>query len=136
MNISSRLHMGILFCAVACAGLFLAGCGNARPNISLKTDYQAVFLDNGQVFFGRLENAGSAYPLLRDVFYVQSSVNKETKQVKNVLMKRGSEGHGPDRMYINARHIVVIEPVSPDSKVAQLIKEAKTARPGRQENAR
>lgn len=124
--------MGILFCAVS----LLAGCGHARPDISLKTDYQAVFLDNGQVFFGRLENAGSAYPLLRDVFYVQGSVDKETKQVKNVLMKRGSEWHGPDRMYINARHIVVIEPVSPDSKVAQLIKEAKTARPGRQENAR
>lgn len=135
--IFSRLQLKLVSCAfvVACAGSFLAGCGNTHRDISLKTDYQAVFLDNGQVFFGKLENAGSSYPSLRDVFYVQGSVNQETKQVKNILVKRGSEWHGPDRMYINAGHIVLIEPVSPDSKVAQLIKEAKAGKPAKQQNA-
>jgi hypothetical protein len=84
-----------------------------------------VFLDNGQIFFGKLDNAGSDYPLLRDIFYVQSQQNPETKQVKSILIKRGNEWHGPDMMYINSKHIIVIEPVSPDSRVAQLIKEAK-----------
>lgn len=35
------------------------------------------------------------------------------------------EWDGPDRMYVNARHIVMVEPVSLDSKVAQLIAETK-----------
>jgi hypothetical protein len=63
--------------------------------------------------------------MLTDVFYVQSSVNQETKAVTNVLVKRGKELHGPQFMYINAKSILVIEPVSPDSQVAKLIKEAK-----------
>ena len=32
-------------------------------------------------------------------------------------------------MRLNAQHIVVIEPVAPDSRVAQLIREAKAPRP-------
>ncbi len=35
---------------------------------------------------------------------------------------------GPDRMVLNAKHIVLIEPVSPDSKVAPLIAESKKER--------
>jgi hypothetical protein len=101
----------------------LIGCKDTTPKFT--TEYQAVFMDNGQVFFGKLEQAGSDYPLLRDVYYVQSQSNPETKQVTSMLIKRGKEWHSPDVMYLNARHIVVIEPVAPDSRVAQLIKEAK-----------
>jgi hypothetical protein len=105
----------------------LAGCSGLRREAApvLDTPYQAVLLDTGQVYFGKLEGAGSEYPVLRDVFYVQSSVNQETKQVTNVLVRRGKEWHAPDRMIFNARHIVLIEPVGPESKVAQLIADAK-----------
>src|SRR5208337_1886790 len=48
---------------------------------------------------------------------------------RNILVKRGNEWHGPEYMYVNASHIVVMEPVSPTSRMAQLIKEAKTAQP-------
>ncbi len=34
------------------------------------------------------------------------------------------EWHGPDRMILNATHILFIEPVSPDSQVAKLIEDA------------
>ncbi|MEN6475245.1 MAG: hypothetical protein ABFD81_14620 [Syntrophaceae bacterium] len=105
------------------------GCSE-KSKIVLTTEYQAVFLDNGQAFFGKLENSDSPYPLLKDVFYIQQEVNKKTKEVKNTLVKRGSEWHGPDHMYINAEHIVLIEPVSADSKVAQLIKESKAQTKG------
>jgi hypothetical protein len=44
--------------------------------------------------------------------------------VSNVLVKRGKELHGPDRMYLNPNSIVFVEPVGTDSKVAQLISEA------------
>jgi len=41
-----------------------------------------------------------------------------------MLVKRGKELHGPDRMYLNANSIVFVEPVGADSKVAQLVSEA------------
>ena len=108
--------------------LLLPGCGRQSPD--LKTEYQAVFLANGQAFIGKLEGAGTDYPLLKDVFYIQSGVNQETKQVTNVLVKRGKELHGPEFMYINARSILMIEPVAADSQVAKLIKEAKAQKNG------
>jgi hypothetical protein len=102
--------------------LCISGCG--RDKLDLKSEYQAVFLINGQTFIGKLTGAGTDYPMLSDVFYIQSAVNPETKAVTNVLVKRGKELHGPQFMYINAKNILIIEPVSPDSQVAKLIKEA------------
>jgi len=87
--------------------------------------YYAVLLSNGSVYFGQLEGLGSAYPVLKDVYYVQSNVNQETKAVTNALVKRGKEWHGPDRMIINEKSIVFIEPVGKGSRVAQLIDESK-----------
>ncbi len=62
--------------------------------------------------------------MLTDVFYIVSKTNPDTKEVTNVLVKRGKELHGPDRMYLNPNQIIFVEPVGPDSKVAQLINEA------------
>ena len=110
--------------------LLISACGRSDQKLTFSTEYQAVFLDNGQVFYGKLENAGSAYPSLKDAFYVQTQTNPETKEVRTILIKRGNEWHGPDMMYINSRHIVAMEPVSPTSRVAQLIKEAKAQKSG------
>ncbi|MBI4709504.1 MAG: hypothetical protein HY806_07540 [Nitrospirae bacterium] len=112
--------------SVLCSILFFQGCNNLKSSsIKFQSEYQVVFLDNGQAFFGKLEGAGSSYPVLKDVYYVQSQTNPETKQVNSILIKRGKEWHSPDIMYLNAKHIVLIEPVSSDSRVAQLIEEAK-----------
>jgi hypothetical protein len=92
---------------------------------AMTTPYQAVLLSNGSAYFGRLEGLGTAYPVLREVFYVQSVQDQNTKQVSNILVKRGKEWHAPDRMIINANMIVLVEPVSPGSRVAQLIAQAK-----------
>ena len=82
-------------------------------------------LTNGSVYFGHLEGLGTAFPVLRDVYYVQSAQKPENKGVANILVKRGKEWHGPDRMIIAEKSIVFLEPVGPDSKVAQLIAESK-----------
>jgi hypothetical protein len=76
------------------------------------------------VYYGRLSGWGTSNPVLTDVFYIMSKTNPDTKQVSNVLIKRGKELHGPDRMYLNPNQIILVEPVGPDSKVAQLITEA------------
>jgi hypothetical protein len=106
---------------------FLSGCGGAgSQKINFKTEYQAVFLPNGQVYFGKVEQ-GTDYITLTDVFYIQGQVNKETKEVTNILLKRGKEWHGPDAMYISKGAVAMIEPVAADSQVAKLIKEAGSA---------
>lgn len=91
---------------------------------SFSTPYQAVLLINGAVYYGKLSGYGTRNPMLTDVFYIMSKTDPETKQVTNMLVKRGKELHGPDRMYLNANQIVMVEPVGPDSKVAQLISQA------------
>jgi hypothetical protein len=93
-------------------------------SIRFSTPYQAVLLTNGSVYFGHLQGYGERNPVLTDVYYVVSQTNPETKQVNNVLVKRGKELHEPDRMYLNPNQILFVEPVGPNSKVAQLISQA------------
>jgi hypothetical protein len=93
------------------------------------TSYQAVLLSNGAVYYGKLTGYGTRHPLLTDVFYILTKTDSNSKQVTNVLVKRGKELHGPDRMYLNANQIVFVEPVGSDSTVAQLINEASQSSP-------
>lgn len=110
------------------AGLFVmaAAAWHLVPQIwgsetKFPTPYQAVLLTNGSVYFGHLSGYGGHSPVLTDVYYIVSQQNSETKQVNNVLVKRGKELHEPDRMYLNPQSIVFVEPVGANSKVAQLI---------------
>jgi hypothetical protein len=81
-------------------------------------------LVNGSVYFGKLEGYGGRHPVLTQVYYVVSQTSPDTKQVNNVLVKRGKELHEPDRMYLNPSQILFVEPVGLNSKVAQLIAQA------------
>jgi hypothetical protein len=121
--------VGLAVLLILLAAVILGPGCSREANLNFETAYQLVVLDNGQVYIGKLEQAGSDYPLLRDVFYLQRLVEGDKKEVKNVLVKRGGEWHLPEYMRINGRHIVMIEPVAPESRMAQLIKEAKAARP-------
>lgn len=108
----------------ACAGWGLRS-GAVSGEAAMTTPYQAVLLSNGSAYFGKLEGLGTPWPVLKDVFYVQSAQNPETKAVSNILVKRGKEWHSPDRMILNANTILFVEPVKPGSRVAELISQAK-----------
>lgn len=99
------------------------------PKIHTDSEFQAVYLDNGQILYGRLEGSGTAYPVLRDVYFIQRQTHPETKEIRSVLLKRGAEWHAPGFMYLNDRHIVAIEPVAKESKVARLIAQAAAQQP-------
>lgn len=91
------------------------------------TRFQSVALINGQLFFGRLEPADGDFLALREVFYVQTRQNPETKAVANILVKRGAEPHQPDRMLVSRSQVLLIEPVKADSQIAKLIAEQQAA---------
>ena len=112
----------LIIVGVALAALWMLPL---RGSVRLTTPYQAVLLTNGSVYYGKLEGLGASYPILRDVFYVQVGVDPNTKQNTSVLIRRGKEWHGPDYMVLNARHILLVEPVTPGSRVAELIARAR-----------
>ena len=111
------------------AMMLFQGCdkqGGAKENLTFTTEYQLVVMNNGQYFIGKIEKAGSAYPVLRNVYYIRQQMNPETKEMKSTMFKRSMEPHAPDMMYINSSSIALIEPVSPGSKVETMIKQAES----------
>jgi hypothetical protein len=111
--------------AVAAAAVWYIAENFHRTDPAFATPYQAVLLTNGSVYFGHLQGYGTPLPVLTDVYYIVTQNNPQTKQTNNVLVKRGKELHEPDRMYLNPGQILFVEPVGANSKVAQLIAQAK-----------
>ena len=130
--VNKRKFAGLFLVALVVLGamMLFQGCdkqGGTKENLSFTTEYQLVVLNNGQFYFGKIEKAGSAYPVLKNVYYIRQQMDPATKEVKSVLFKRSmGEPHAPNMMYINASSIAFIEPVSPDSKVAQMIKQTES----------
>lgn len=100
-----------------------------RNNAEL-SDYQAVFLTNGQVYFGKISQTRDTYVVLKDIYYLQ--VNKQLQpadtqtasQSQLSLIKLGNELHGPDDlMHINRDQILFFEDLKSDGRVAQAITE-------------
>ena len=133
--VNKRKLAGLFLVALMFLGamMLFQGCdkqGGTKENLTFKTEYQCVLLNSGQIFFGKMEKAGSAYPVLKNVIYVRQQIDPKTKEMKSLMFKRGMEAHAPDMMYINTNSIAFIEPVSPDSKVAQMIKQAESQNMG------
>lgn len=103
--------------------------------------YKAVFLTNGQVYFGKMSNANGQYVTLRDIYYLQVNQPLQSgdeaaqaaaaaqQQPELSLVKLGNELHGPvDEMQINRDQILFYEDLKTDGKVAEAI-EAYKANP-------
>lgn len=118
-------RISVVVLLVAVVGLLAWPYVRAARTPAFETPYQAVLLTGGQVYFGKLEGFGTPYPVLHDIYYVQNKVDPETKNVTSILIQRGSEWHAPDRMYLNPGHIILVEPVGPNSQVAKFIAEKK-----------
>lgn len=118
--------LGLLAAMAGCRQFSSMSDNSPAAVPSFATPYQAVLLDDNQVYYGKLEDLGDRYVTLRDVYYIRRELNPKTKQVSNVLVERGKEEwHQPDHMVINAEHIVLIEPVGIHSQVARLIAESR-----------
>ncbi|MEP6694211.1 MAG: hypothetical protein ABJB39_06170 [Chloroflexota bacterium] len=82
----------------------------------------AVFLLDGQAYFGHLEDVPwSGTITLRDVYYFEDA-SKVTTDLPLALVKRGGELHQPvDVMRIRRDKVLVVERVSLDSAVGHAI---------------
>lgn len=139
---SSKL-MTIIFSLVF-AGLLLVGVAEllmwngvvSKTTLSDvdKDGYQAVFLNNGQVYFGKLQTSGSEYLKLSDVWYLRASEtdSKSTDKIQQssgdsanaTIIKLGNEIHGPkDAMLISKSQVLFYENLKDDGKVVKAIKD-------------
>lgn len=91
--------------------------------------YQAVFLSNGQVYFGKLTDTNSKYAKLTDIYYLQvqkiqpADTSTTDTQNKLTLIKLGNELHAPvDEMKINTDQVLFIEDLKEEGKVMQAMK--------------
>ncbi len=111
--------------------VFLAGFGRSwLAGRAVKSgQYQALFLTNGQVYFGHLKDVTDRYVQLRDIYYlqvqqqVQPGNNQSSQQPQVSLAKLGSELHGPeDVMYVAQNQVLFWENLKNDGKVVTAIK--------------
>lgn len=101
-------------------------------------NYQAVFLTNGQVYFGKLTKVEDRYLQLNSIYYLQVTpvlqtgtadevsgqpTQQQQQQQQLSLVKLGNELHAPvDEMFINRDQVLFIEDLKEDGKVVQAIK--------------
>ena len=92
--------------------------------------YQAVFLTNDQVYFGKVSNQSAQYVKLTDIYYLQTTQQLQPSGQPLpalALVKLGNELHGPkDEMRVNRDQILFIEDLKEDSQVVSAITRAKT----------
>ncbi len=98
----------------------------SRFSLSSNTSYYAFLLSSSDAFYASISKVDKSFIHLDDVYFVQTSADKETKEIKNTLYKRGGEWHAPQSMMVNREHIVFIEPVNKKSKVNDLIQQIKS----------
>lgn len=125
--------IGALVAVLAVVGLvwYLMMPGQVDRN-----NYQAVFLSNGQVYFGKLHGYGTGQPYMDDVYYFQAGGAGQTNEADaekpeqnndtQTLVKLGDEIHKPeDKLLLNPDAILFIENISAEGSVVKAIEENK-----------
>jgi hypothetical protein len=90
----------------------------------ITSPYQRVVLQNGHVYYGRIDHLGTNYPVLRDALRVREEMDPVTREQRYALARRKDEAHAADHMIFPATSIAFVEPVRPDSVIGKLLQEA------------
>jgi len=118
----------VMFWAVGLLALWLAfGVFNITSIGSFPavpaSQWQAVFLTNNEVYFGKLVNYDNTYVTLTDVYYLRTASDLDQSGGTSLnLIKLGGELHGPeDVMYIPKTNVLFWENMKSTSQVVQTI---------------
>ncbi len=127
-----RLIVAVVILATVIIGLVLLSKFTKFNVLGLSqgSKYHAVFLTNGQVYFGHLKGAKSSMPILTDIYYLrlkdgglQQQISQPAgQQPELTLSKFGTELHAPtDMMVLNRDHVLFYEYLQTDSRVVKAI---------------
>jgi len=128
-HIAMAVVAAVVIIVLLLGGLFLY---RSSTGANIESDkFQAVFLTNGQVYFGKLQTLNSEYMKINNIFYLQtkaaaSSTNPQKTSDQSAtdvqLIKLGSEIHGPeDQMIISKTQILFFENLKSDGTVSKTI---------------
>jgi hypothetical protein len=88
-----------------------------------RAQYQAIFMANGQTYFGRYYDRIGSYAKIEDVYYLQQipatdpNAGPDTK-----IVRRGNELHGPSaRMLVPKTAVLFVEDLTDRSPIAQFM---------------
>jgi len=98
-------------------------------NKDANSSYSAVFLDNNQVYFGKMSGGMFGKLVIEDVYYLrvtqvlQNTADGQQIQVPDInLIKLGTELHKPsDRMEIQTDHVLFTQRLTAESDVIKAI---------------
>lgn len=136
--------VGLLFCItvllVALVSFITLGESGSQNKYIDKTKMQAVFLNGGQVYFGRIDGSNDKFMRVSDIYYlrVNQQVQPDGAAANNAnqdisLVKLGCELHGPqDSMVINQGQVIFWENLKGDGQVAKAVADYKKQNPNGQ----
>lgn len=111
-------------------GVYLSGIFNENKFSKNNQEWQAIFLINGEVYFGKLVKQNVYEIMVENIFYLQNkeplhqgaNVNKNGGDI--ALIKLGSEIHGPtDEIRFNRSQVAYIEDMKDESKIVKAIRD-------------
>jgi hypothetical protein len=134
--LSGVVLVGAVLLIVLAILSFTRNSGDSEASHVNKDLYQAVFLSNGQVYFGKINGLNSRYINMNDVFYLTQNSTSTTSSSSSTntdytLVKLGCQQiHYPkDQMIINRSQMTFWENLSNDGKVVKSIKEFQKQNP-------
>jgi len=85
--------------------------------------YQAVFLSNGQTYFGHYVDRLGPYAKIENAFYIQQTpAANENEAASSKIVRRGNEFHHPEPFVLLPKTaILFVEDLRVDSSVAQFM---------------
>lgn len=125
--VSIALLLGALIFSIATSSKKLEG-----DHVD-SSKYQAVFLNGGQVYFGKIRELNRGFVVVDNIYYLR--VNEQAQQPEGAeqtqtqaqdisLAKLGCELHGPqDKMVINRDQVSFWENLKEDGQVSKAIAE-------------
>lgn len=126
----------VLVVLIGVAGWFVWSNAKSGATGIDTSKYQALFLSNGQVYFGKLESYNDEYFKLTTVYSAQAATagtetdDEDTKAAGDVqLVRLGDEVYGPENeVFVSKQQILHYENLKNDSKVTQLIQQNEQSR--------
>jgi hypothetical protein len=126
---------------VGLLALYIAvGGGKSENKYVDNTKFQAVFLNGGQVYFGKIRSLNNKFITVDNIYYLRVNQQVQPNQTTTAnstaanqdvsLAKLGCELHGPtDVMVINREQVLFWENLKTDGQVSKAIAEYVKANP-------
>jgi hypothetical protein len=127
LNLMSLIVLlGVAGLVITIAVMFSRTTVAAEYELVEPENYQAVFLNNGQVYFGDITELNSQYVRLNNIYYLTQTTSTDPKAAASsdyTLVKLGCQQiHSPfDQMVINREQVTFWENLSDDGKVVTSI---------------